>query len=564
LKLSYKNNYRSITQFNAVELPDFTVLTGVNGSGKSHLLEAIKNGNVDVEGLTNSHVVLFSYENFRLDNEERFNASKLVSEREQAWKSFQKNIKLKAVKWREKMGAKYQDIKRSCEESDTLLWDFKHDAVEIYKQEVEKYFSSDRIRDSQEAKSFYVLAKHLHYCIDEIEHAEFMRLYRPYLFINDFLPFQLGKVFWDYYAKYIHNCNNELLNTKYGKNHTTLTEDDFINRYGAKPWEVVNKIFDTFDILQYRVTSPEGLDVFGDFQLKLKHIEKDNLEINFMELSSGEKVLMALVASIYKSLSDNHFPSLLLLDEIDTSLHPSMVNNMLKVIESVFLSQNMKVIMVTHSPTTIALAPEESVFVMNPSGNERIVKPTKQEALTVLTEGFATLEQGLRLFDQVSRSNIAIITEGNNTKYIQKLFELQGIDDVEVITGLESISGKDQIKTLFDFFSKVQHENNIIFIWDCDCTRYNNLSTGNNTYPFIIPINNTNTVASNGIENAFPESLFENFVDETRKSLGDISRRFDKSRKNDFANFVIGRNNREDFQHFLPLIQLIKGIRSSV
>lgn len=64
---------------------------------------------------------------------------------------------------------------------------------------------------------------------------------------------------------------------------------------------------------------------------------------------------MALVASIYKSSSDGAFPDILLLDELDASLHPSMIKNMIGVIEDIFLEQGIKVILVTHSPSTIAL-----------------------------------------------------------------------------------------------------------------------------------------------------------------------------------------------------------------
>ena len=81
---------------------------------------------------------------------------------------------------------------------------------------------------------------------------------------------------------------------------------------------------------------------------------------------------MALVSCVYKASFDKHFPQVLLLDEVDASLHPSMMQNMLNVIEKVFLENGVKVILVTHSPTTIALAPEESVYVMNRSCKNRI------------------------------------------------------------------------------------------------------------------------------------------------------------------------------------------------
>ena len=48
MKLSFLKIYKSIDSLPDIELPDFVVLTGVNGAGKSHLLEAIENGSMQI------------------------------------------------------------------------------------------------------------------------------------------------------------------------------------------------------------------------------------------------------------------------------------------------------------------------------------------------------------------------------------------------------------------------------------------------------------------------------------------------------------------------------------
>ena len=68
---------------------------------------------------------------------------------------------------------------------------------------------------------------------------------------------------------------------------------------------------------------------------------------------------------------------------------------------------------------------DENIFVMNKSGLNRIEKKSKREALAILTQGFATLDEGVLIFDEVARHPITIITEGNNTKYIEKAIELK-------------------------------------------------------------------------------------------------------------------------------------------
>lgn len=485
MQINFRQKHISIEQFNSIDTPDFVVLTGVNGSGKSHLLDAIDKRHVVVTGMEQAHIVLFNYENFKLDNEAAFNAHQLSAERESAWQYHQQQIKPNVLNFRNNLGANYEPLKTTCASENKSLWSLVSEPLKQYKEQFKGFFNNQNIKQNPQAQGIYSLAKKLPYSIDEIEHDDFIKRFKPFVFKNDFLPNQLGKIFWDYYVKYRGNQVNQYENEKNGKNYDALSEQEFLSVHGEKPWVLINKILEEFDTLQYTINSPEGSDYFGSFQLKLKHSSKDNLEIEFNSLSSGEKILMALVASIYKSSSDKHFPDILLLDEVDASLHPSMMKNMLNVIEKIFLKQGVKVILVTHSPTTIALAPEDSIFVMNRSGLNRIEKKSKSDALSILTQGFATIEQGLKLFDQVAKSNLTIITEGKNTKLIEKALLLNNVNDVEVLAGIEGVSGKNQLKTLFDFLSRTDHSNKVIFVWDCDVNIQSQAS--NNTYPYILP-----------------------------------------------------------------------------
>ncbi len=559
MELRFNSKYISIDQFSPVEISDFTVLTGVNGSGKSHLLEAIEKRNVAISGMEQAHIVLFNYETFRLDNESAFNAHQLSAERESAWQYHEQQIKNNVHSWRSGLGDNYEPLKAACKADNKSFWSLPGEPVKQFKQNIKNYFNTPNIKNNQQAQGIYSLVKKVPYSIDEIQHDDFVKLYKPFVFKNDFLPNQLGKIFWDYYVKYRSNQVNEFENEKHGKNYEVLSEEEFVNVHGEKPWELVNRILEAFDTLQYKVNSPEGSDYFGNFQLRLKHTEINDLEIEFSSLSSGEKILMALVASVYKSSSDKHFPDVLLLDEVDASLHPSMMKNMLEVIKNIFLKQGVKVILVTHSPTTIALAPEESVFIMNRSGLNRIEKKSKQDALTILTQGFATLEQGLKLFDQVARTQLTIITEGRNTALITKALQMHNINEVEVLAGVEGVSGKNQLKTLFDFLSKTQHENRVIFVWDCDVNIQ--APDANNTFPYTLPVNPDNNIARKGIENMFPEELFGDYVKTINMSDGAVITEFDTNRKRDFEEFVIARDNTNDFHKFSSLITEIERVR---
>lgn len=559
MKLTFQNKYLSIDQFDSVEVPNFVVLTGVNGSGKSHLLDAIDKRHVLIEDMESGNIVLFNYETFRLDNEPAFNAYQLSAERESAWQYHQQQIKPNVNNWRSGL-TNYAPLKSECEGEKKSFLSLAVAELRDYKLNVKNFFSHPNMKQNEQAQGIYSLAKNIPFSIDEIDHDQFLRLYKPFVFKNNFLPHQLGKVFWDYYVKYRTNQVNAYENEKNGKNYEAISEEQFIAVHGEKPWNLINRILEKFDSLQYKVSSPEGTDVFANFKLTLKHIEKD-VEIDFGTLSSGEKILMALVASVYKSSGDKHFPDVLLLDEVDASLHPSMMKNMLDVIKDIFLNQGVIVFLVTHSPTTIALASEESIFVVNRSGKNRIEKKSKQEALSILTQGFATLEEGLRLFDEVAKSNMTLITEGKNTLLIATALKLYGVTDVYVLSGVEDISGKTQLKTLFDFFSKTIHSNKVLFVWDCDANY--SLPSSNNSHAYTLPQNTENTIARKGIENMFPPSLFDRFTKTIQMSSGAVTKEFDDTRKRDFERFILERSEPNDFARFSALIAEINRVRAS-
>lgn len=85
-------------------------------------------------------------------------------------------------------------------------------------------------------------------------------------------------------------------------------------------------------------------------------------------------------------------PKLILLDEVDRSLHPSMIKNLLYLIKNVFVNKyKIKVIMTTHSPTTIALADEKSIFYMYSDMEKRLVKESKNSVIKNLAVGIPTL-----------------------------------------------------------------------------------------------------------------------------------------------------------------------------
>ena len=84
------------------------------------------------------------------------------------------------------------------------------------------------------------------------------------------------------------------------------------------------------------------------------------------------------------------------MDEIGTNLHPSMMQQFLDVVQDVFIKEyGLKIFLVTHSPSTVALVPDDSIFVMRKKEEDgpRIERVGKSEALNVLSEGYVSITE---------------------------------------------------------------------------------------------------------------------------------------------------------------------------
>lgn len=154
---------------------------------------------------------------------------------------------------------------------------------------------------------------------------------------------------------------------------------------GESPWDTFNKIGNILNF-KYELDEPKINEEKFDVRLR----DKDRkIFISPNALSSGEKVIFSLFVAMFTTHSQEQLPSLILFDEPDAYLHPSLSSTMLKVIRDVFIGEHkIKVIMTTHSPTTVAILPETSLYSMK---DGKMKKVTKQEAILALTSGLNTI-----------------------------------------------------------------------------------------------------------------------------------------------------------------------------
>jgi predicted ATPase len=568
--LKFIKEHKSIVQFNQIELENFTIITGFNGSGKSHLLESIKNESCVIDNIPSNEIVLFDFKTFYLENEKAFNNQQLNTEKQNAWTIYNQpnngNIKAHLKNYKTELGdINYNKILEIASGKPFLSIPKKeftdqnlYNLYSNYKNKFYNFFNNPNIKKNQESLGLKSLALNLTKTIEDLSEDEFFDFYTPVVLKNDFLPSQIGKLFIDYWYKY------QIFEYRKIKELKRYEEDNFRESfekiYGPRPWVLIEEILKSFNSFQYTINNPEKIVIEPDrvrnFTLTLKH-NVSNISIPFDSLSSGEKILFSLVLSIYKSLGDKLFPSALLLDEVDASLHPSQIQNLLNVINEVFIKQNnVKVIIATHSPTTIALAEEKNIYIVKNGGVNRIEKQTKKEALKILSEGFITLDEGLQIFDQLTKKELTIFTEGNNIDFIKRAIELLNpnlLSRVELVENLKDRTGKTQLTTLSEFFIRMPHKNKILFIYDCDVTT--NTEENETTFSYIFETNQNNNRVKKGIENLFEECQFsDDFYPIKPKPDGGTQSSLDK---NKFAQYIISQSDKNIFKNFEVLIEVI-------
>lgn len=100
-------------------------------------------------------------------------------------------------------------------------------------------------------------------------------------------------------------------------------------------------------------------------------VDKNGQSLNVMQLSQGEKSLMALVGDIARRLAmmnpelDNplHGDGIILIDEVDMHLHPSWQRNLVPRFTTTF--PNCQIILSTHSPLVISDQKDILVYLLN-------------------------------------------------------------------------------------------------------------------------------------------------------------------------------------------------------
>lgn len=344
MDIEFDGKYKSITNLSWTNIPDFVVITGPNGTGKSQLLEliysAIAGDNYHRVKITGNNItpdeVIYLRGEWQLNQTTYINLANIQQQLEGHFNSFTSNY--------------------NSHVKNRNYW--------IYQKVLEK-------------------ANKTHQTLLKEEFFEFF----PEVFADNEsqLGQKIGEIFYNYRLSEIElQAQN-------------IKPDDIEKIIGKKPWDVLREIIKE-SRLPFEINDPSSNGFRDTFHLAFTH-QTLKEEVFLNNLSSGEKVLVSLVFYLYKSQEKKMFPKLMLLDEPDAHLHPSMAQQFLNVIKNVLVDKyGVQVIMTTHSPSTVVLAPSDSIYEMSATEPRMRKSPSKNYAVSLLTAGLVYVGEGTKYF----------------------------------------------------------------------------------------------------------------------------------------------------------------------
>lgn len=410
--LQFVQSYLSINKFPTAVLPDFTLITGPNGAGKSHLLQAIQNGSIATDaapeqrpGNITSHVRLFDWASMIPQDTGLYSSENIRQERQNLlnhYTSLRQN-----QSWIEPARAAARslgfdgdflnDPGRILTADDAELMKTLHseEAITVARANIASALAQfdnsvlAHCDENMKAQIGLVMA-YAKRPLSSLTERDILSPQIPTWGQADLFQQNFARLFVAYRDLLLSNTIAQFRSSK-GHDAQFLTDEEFVEQHGQAPWDFVNSSLRAAG-LDFVINSP-SLDEYMSFQPTLTK-RSSGVPIPFSALSSGEKVLMSFAFCVYYSNDKRQLaarPKVLLLDEIDAPLHPSMSRNIIDTVTKTLVEEfGIKVIATTHSPSTIALAREEAIFTMKP-GQPGLHKSSKAAALNILTVGVPTI-----------------------------------------------------------------------------------------------------------------------------------------------------------------------------
>ena len=599
IQIKLSGPYRSIGKLDASLLPDFAVLTGRNGVGKTQLLKALVDGVATASGIPREEIEIYDFASFAPGNSAKatWDAVRFASSTADAYfaalpegkspNELARDIYKRCTGplspvARTEFDNQLRQLVRQMPDFSTFPTVKKPSGLAVYTRDIQQRVlqpiaragghtrSNDRSCQGNPAVLVSLTMKLTEKLPHEISHSDIMEASN---YEGGTISNVISEVFMAYKVDAFLWAHKEW-ETNGGEYDALIASYERENR---PPWYRLSDALESMreaagdpTAFDFKFSDPSQMGVslsnFSNFRFQTTMTNRTTgASYSLDDLSSGEKVLMTLVLSSFNQLLGRRRPSLLLLDELDAMLHPSMMAALVAVMKDLFVEKGTRVLMTSHSPVTVAMVNEDEIFrVTRQGGVVRVIPTTRTDSVQDLSEGLATIDTGLRILAS-DQADITILTEGDNALHLKRWVELYFQDDVRVFEGISDRSGGSQLLAYGRLLSKANSNTHFLIVWDCDaadkfCNRLHRELTPTSQVTAFSFIHRENEIAPKGIENKYEEHLLKQFVIPLRGADGSKRFRLEKKR---LTNHIYRNGKSEDFTHFGDLHDAVSAILAS-
>lgn len=564
LSIQFNQDFRSFKNgFNYVFDGDLVILSGVNGTGKSQLIDIIAQresyGNrmpiqatITLDGIqiTRNDILHRSFrENISVPELTHAGTETVKSHKGQAWNAYH-NYRL--------------------DYNDKNLWDYK-ESCELAKKILIGKFEEQKFNSGQlsQAEIYSALPTDFVWKSDDI-----------------FTNF-IGELFFNY-AVDVYDAQAEA-----GKSGNKFDA----SLLSVPSWEQLNNLFSELEF-EYRFKDDYFVKDFEIneqpclYQTKNDGTIDENEPRKLADLSDGEKAIIALS---FASLSGvkREDRKVLLLDEFDANFNPSLTDVFYKILDKYFISQGILVIIATHSPTTISLAPDNAHFyeVFKPNAGASRILPVQKDdylELKIANKDFYAkiADQATRVIElEKEKTDLeakmnelrqlitpSLFVEGDiDIQYLSKAAELY-VEWKQILNSVE-VKAKNGKGDLYKYWKNrlqikefLQHP--VILLFDCDTNQVD--EDDSSIYKRCISTQDKNSI-KRGIENLFTDALIlraeksesKKFAQKSIPNADEADKQewelIDNEKKN-LADWICANAEKKDFENFSAIFDIIQGI----